>query len=134
MKKKGFTLVLVIVIVIVGILSIVAVPIYKAYVRRSMATEGKALLSSVLTAEKAYFAEYGNYKEFDSQIEYDEELGVDGRSNKYFRLFLVSESVNPGEFYARTDSIFSEESNQEYIILHFGKTMTPSWEEHITKD
>ena len=44
MKRKGFTLVeLVIVIVIVGILSIVAVPIYRGYTRKAMATEGKAL-------------------------------------------------------------------------------------------
>ena len=57
-KTKGFTLVeLVIVIVIVGILSIVAVPIYRGYTRKAMATEGKALLGAIQTAQKIYFAE-----------------------------------------------------------------------------
>ena len=55
---KGFTLVeLVIVIIIVGILSIVAVPIYRSYFRRAMTTEGKALLGVIQLSERAYFAE-----------------------------------------------------------------------------
>ena len=84
-SKKGFTLVeLIIVIVIVGILSIVAVPVYKGYIKKAMATEGKALLGSILTAEKVYFAEYNSYRDVDS-TDYDRVLDVDARSNKYFK-------------------------------------------------
>ena len=54
-KSKGFTLVeLIIVIVIVGILSIVTVPIYRGYTKKAIATEAKALLGSIATAEKVY--------------------------------------------------------------------------------
>ncbi len=88
-NKKGFTLVeLIIVIVIVGILSIVAVPVYKGYIKKAMATEGKALLGSVLTAEKVYFAEYNNYKDVEG-TDYDRVLDVDARSNKYFKAYGV---------------------------------------------
>ena len=46
-SKKGFTLVeLVIVIVIVGILSVISVPIYRGYVDRAMRTEGEVLLGN----------------------------------------------------------------------------------------
>ena len=61
-KNNGFTLVeLVIVIIIVGILSIVAVPVYRGYTRKSVATEGKALLGVIQMSERAYFAETSTY-------------------------------------------------------------------------
>jgi len=90
-KAKGFTLVeLVIVIVIVGILSIVAVPIYRGYTRKAMATEGKSLLGTIQTAEKVYFAEYTEFK--SSTTGFDSDLDVDARSNKYFTNFSISGS------------------------------------------
>jgi prepilin-type N-terminal cleavage/methylation domain-containing protein len=85
---KGFTLVeLIIVIVIVGILSIVSVPVYKNYVKKAMSTEAKALLGSIITAERIYLAEHGHYRFIEDNDEitnYDKDLGVDARSNKYF--------------------------------------------------
>ena len=46
--KKGFTLVeLVIVIVIVGILSVISVPIYRGYVEKAIMTEGKVLINAI---------------------------------------------------------------------------------------
>ncbi len=83
--SKGFTLVeLIIVIVIVGILSIVAVPVYKGYTKKAMGTEAKALLGSIMTAEKVYLAEYGHYKFVEDIVNYDKDLDIDTRSNKYF--------------------------------------------------
>lgn len=91
-RAKGFTLVeLVIVIVIVGILSIVAVPIYRGYTRKAMASEGKALLGTIQTAEKVYFAENAIFKSVTSGS-IDTELDVDARSNKYFTTFEISVS------------------------------------------
>ncbi|MBR3628187.1 MAG: prepilin-type N-terminal cleavage/methylation domain-containing protein [Elusimicrobia bacterium] len=90
-RAKGFTLVeLVIVIVIVGILSIVAVPIYRGYTRKAMASEGKALLGTIQTAEKVYFAEYATFKPLTTETGYDTELDVDARSNKYFTSFTIT--------------------------------------------
>ena len=54
MNKKGFTLVeLVIVIIIVGILSIISVPVYRGYVEKAMLTEGKTLIGAIGRAELA---------------------------------------------------------------------------------
>jgi prepilin-type N-terminal cleavage/methylation domain-containing protein len=92
-KTKGFTLVeLVIVIVIVGILSIVAVPIYRGYTRKAMASEGKSLLGSIQTSEKIYFAEYGGFRAISGATAYDPTLDVDARANKYFSTYTVATS------------------------------------------
>ena len=93
-KTKGFTLVeLIIVIVIVGILSIVAVPVYKGYTKKAMGTEAKSLLGSIATAERVYFAEWNNYFEVknlgDSSTAGVRVLDVDARSNKYFTGYTV---------------------------------------------
>lgn len=88
---RAFTLIeLVIVIVIVSILAIVAVPIYRGYVRKAVATEGKALVGAVQVSEKIYYAEF---KEFYSQISktsHSEVLDIDARANKYFSSFSVT--------------------------------------------
>ncbi len=89
-KTKGFTLVeLVIVIVIVGILSIVAVPIYRGYTRKAMATEGKALLGAIQTAQKIYFAETAFFAQQTTATSFSSSLDVDARSNKYFTAFTI---------------------------------------------
>jgi len=90
-KSKGFTLVeLIIVIVIVGILSIVAVPIYRGYTKKAIATEAKALLGSIATAQRVYYAEFGNYYEISSSVTFNTTLDIDARSNKYFDSYKVT--------------------------------------------
>lgn len=93
-RTKGFTLVeLVIVIVIVGILSVVAVPVYKGYTKKAMATEGKALLGAINTSQKVYFAEWGMFVGGTSASAI---LDVDARANKYFRTFGVTGGSTAG--------------------------------------
>jgi type IV pilus assembly protein PilE len=99
-KTKGFTLVeLVIVIVIVGILSIVAVPIYRGYTRKAMASEGKSLLGSIQTSEKIYYAEFGGFYQA-SATSFNTVLDIDARSNKYFSSYTVTTAA--GAFGATT--------------------------------
>ena len=105
-NPKGFTLVeLVIVIAIVIILSVVSVPIYRGYVDKSKMAEGYALLGTVLSAQKTYYSEYGNFlmaKNSSAGNKYwtDNELvtGIDARGNKYFTWFKAGsndESKSP---------------------------------------
>ncbi len=83
-KKKGFTLIeLMTVVIIVGILASVAVPLYRGQVKRAMASEGAALLGSVRTAERVYYAEHGRYTDDKTK------LGIDTTGNKYFIDYTV---------------------------------------------
>ncbi len=92
-STKGFTLVeLVIVIVIVGILSVVAVPVYKGYTKKAMATEGKALLGALNTSQKVYFAEWGNFAASGQSASLD----VDATTNKYFTSYTIGTATNAG--------------------------------------
>ncbi len=94
--KKGFTLVeLMVVVIIVGILASVAVPIYRANIKKAMASEGAALLGSVLTAQRIYYAEHNTYTTTKS------ELGVDTIGNKYFTDYTIS-SADANGFVAST--------------------------------
>ncbi len=90
-NTKGFTLVeLVIVIVIVGILSVVAVPIYRGYTRKAMASEGKSLLGSIQTSQKIYYAEHSAFLTGLTNVGYNSVLDVDTRGNKYFKTYSVT--------------------------------------------
>ncbi len=116
-SKTGFTLVeLVIVIAIVIILSVISVPIYRGYVDKAKWSEGYALLGTLLSAEKAYYSEYGNfyntvgYGPGKNQVHVCPVLGVDARGNKYFTHFIcnTAETNNPGQFLSITGLIPDE--------------------------
>ncbi len=62
LNKKGVTLIeLVVVFLIVAILATVSIPIINSYVRRAKATEAYAILATVKTAERVYYATSGVY-------------------------------------------------------------------------
>ena len=101
----AFTLVeLVITIVIVGILSLVAVPIYRNYVRKAMGTEASALLGAINNAEKVYFTEHNSFYT-TNLTSFDEVLDVDARGNKYFTSFYILYDSSEDLCYAITEGI-----------------------------
>lgn len=109
-RVKGFTLVeLVIVIIIVSILSIVSVPIYKRYVKRAYATEAKALLGAIKTAENIHYATTGSFVSEGSEnnpISQGEFIDVDASKNKFFTSFYVEVQNDAGtHYYAQTNGV-----------------------------
>ncbi len=124
-KTKGFTLVeLVIVIVIVGILSIVAVPIYRGYTRKAMATEGKALLGAIQTAQKIYYAENAFFFQQSTATSFSSVLDVDARSNKYFTSFSVPNATTAG-FTASTTGTPTSGASGISLTMSATKTGAP---------
>ena len=94
LSRAAFTLVeLVITIAIVIILSVISVPIYRGYVDKAKWSEGYALLGTILSAQKAYYSEYGNFFRTsitNSRTDYEQTLQIDARGNKYFTNFYVN--------------------------------------------
>jgi len=130
-KAKGFTLVeLVIVIVIVGILSIVAVPIYRGYTRKAMATEGKSLLGTIQTAQKVYYAEWAEFYSDVTGADQVTALDVDARPNKYFTSFSITGDTSG--FTASTTGVGGASGIS--ITMTAGKTGSPVWTDEGLQD
>ena len=98
---KGFTLVeLVIVIVIIGILTVVAISIYKENTKKAIETEANTLLGSIQIAEKIYYAEHFEFFEGNFAAPnngYSSDLDIDARSNKYFKGFSITKEAGTDE-------------------------------------
>ncbi len=91
-RSRGFTLVeLVITIAIVIILSVISVPIYRGYVDKAKYSEGYALGGLIISAEKAYYSEYGMFLRDAVSIfsSFHPGLNIDARGNKYFTSFRI---------------------------------------------
>jgi prepilin-type N-terminal cleavage/methylation domain-containing protein len=61
-NEKGFTLIeLMLVVAIIGILAVVAIPLFGGLVKRSKTTEVKSCLGEIRMLEEAFFAETDTY-------------------------------------------------------------------------
>jgi type IV pilus assembly protein PilE len=117
MKLMGFTLIeLVVVMVIVGILAIISVPVYRNYVQRGRASEGRHLLGSVAAAQRVYYAEYGTYIAIVT-TRHDSTLGVDATQNTYFRTFACG-VTGPQAYTSYTTGMAGSEANGINITLN----------------
>ena len=105
-NKLGFSLTeLIITLIIVAILAIVAIPIYRGYVKKGIATEGKSLLGEINAAQQIYYTRHGQYFAGTSGTQISRALGVDARRNKYFTSWhVVTGGTNGSQFTAYANS------------------------------
>lgn len=93
LKKSGFTLTeLIIALIILAILALVAIPVYRGYVKKGIATEGKALLGEINAAQQIYYSRHGKYYAGTAGQQMGASFGVDARRNKYFTSYYVTTS------------------------------------------
>ena len=83
-RQDGFTLVeLMVVVAIIGLLSAVAVPNFKKYQAKAKMSEAKLQLSSLYTAETAFFSDYNMYANCLRYMGYDPDRE---RNNRYYAI------------------------------------------------
>ena len=105
-NKYGFTITeLIIALIIVAILALIAIPAYRGYVKRGIATEGKALLGEINAAQQIYYSRNGQYYAGTAGQQYGSSFGVDARRNKYFTSYeMLYKNDETGEFIYRTNT------------------------------
>ena len=80
-KQKGFTLIeLMIVVAIIGVLSAIAVPAYKDYVKKSEGATALATMKSLITSAELWYQESGSFKANDKD-DILNNLGVDATTS-----------------------------------------------------
>ncbi len=84
-KNKGFTLTeLIVTLIVFAILALIIIPAYRGYVKRGVATEGKALLNEINAAQQIYYSRNGQYYAGTAGQQMGASFGVYSGRNKYF--------------------------------------------------
>ena len=108
LRKKGFTLLeLIIVIIVIGILASIALPRYMRVAEKSRTAEAKSILSALRSAQIRYSAQYSNYTDTIGNLDVD--VDEDG---KYFSFAVV----NDGSSTATRNDLETPAGYEDYMF------------------
>jgi len=128
-KKIGFTLIeLMIVVIIVGILSAVAIPLMRGNVARAKKTECVAALGTIRTAERMYYAEYNSYCAAgnlgNTSTPLNAYLRAGDLNGKYFNDFCYSVDAAATTFSANCNTNMNATVNLYNVAINETGTIT----------
>jgi prepilin-type N-terminal cleavage/methylation domain-containing protein len=86
-EGRGFTLTeMMVVILLVGVLAVIAIPIYEKYIRQTKASEARSMIGAIVAAEKSYAERNGTFLAVPrgSYQEFSDKLRVDVRESDLF--------------------------------------------------
>ncbi len=97
-RRKGFTIIeLIIVVTIVGILTLIAIPVYNKYIDNAQDVKNEANVNLVIKAIIIFQAEHPdfetNYKKYTTQTDYGEWMGLTYLKPEYIEPYIDSSIV-----------------------------------------
>ena len=93
--EEGYSLTeLLVVLVIIGILIMIAVPIYQNITTRAKTTEAKMMLKTVHTLQKTYYLEHDRYAEDLDAIGFEQNKLITEEGSARYAIAIESASIN----------------------------------------
>jgi type IV pilus assembly protein PilA len=121
-SQNGFTLVeLMVVVAIIGLLSGVAIPNFKKYQAKSKMSEARLHLSSIYTAQAAFFSDYNMYH---NCLEY---MGYNPSAEKDSRYYATGIAVDADIHSVAHDSAVNSGLNGTDCAQKLSKTSGKTW-------
>ncbi|MBO7126042.1 prepilin-type N-terminal cleavage/methylation domain-containing protein [bacterium] len=94
MRKKGFTLIeIMVVVTIMGILAAVAIPLYSGYANRAKRVEAEEQLMTLASAEEDYFNTYRQYTIDKDMLKKYYGIEFGGTGNKHYSIDFPSDDT-----------------------------------------
>ena len=124
--NKGFTLVeLLVVVLIIGVLSAIALPQYTTAVERSRSVEALSLLSAISDSAQRYYFQHNDtwpgedqWQLLDIDVPMVSRFGQDGyRGGKNFKLTMKPDPENSLKFIISAERLLNNDSDSKYYLI-----------------